>query len=137
MSVGDRLPPLHMRITHKLIVGGAIATQDLIPVHHNVPAATPAGMRDIFMNILTTSGLSARYLSDWAGAGSRLKTIKFNLMAPNFPGDVMIMGGEVTGIEIAPEGATVAVAFSGSNRQGYHTAGTATLALPGPGTSRT
>jgi hypothetical protein len=133
LSVGDRLPPLHIPITHKLIVGGAIATQDFIPVHHNVPAAIAAGMPDIFMNILTTSGLSARYLSDWAGAGSRLKTIKFNLMAPNFPGDVMVMGGEVTGIETAPEGATVTVAFNGSNRQGYHTAGTATLALPGPG----
>jgi len=129
LKIGDRLPQLRIPITHRLIVGGAIATQDFIPVHHNVPAAQAAGMSDIFMNILTTSGLSARYLSDWAGAGSRLQGIKFNLMAPNFPGDVMVMAGEVAAIEAGPAGASVQVAFTGSNRQGYHTSGTATLAL--------
>jgi acyl dehydratase len=130
LRVGDRLPELRIAITHKLVVGGAIATQDFIPVHHNLPAARAAGMPDIFMNILTTSGLSARYLSDWAGAGSRLKQVKFNLMAPNFPGDVMVMSGEVTAIETARVLSSVAVAFSGSNRQGYHTSGTATLLVP-------
>ena len=130
LRIGDALPELRIPITHKLIVGGAIATQDFIPVHHNVPAAQAAGMPDIFMNILTTSGLSARYLSDWAGAGSRLQDIKFSLMAPNFPGDVMVMGGEITRIDTAPQGSRVAVAFSGKNRQGYHTSGAATLAVP-------
>jgi hypothetical protein len=86
-------------------------------------------MPDIFMNILTTSGLSARYLSDWAGAGSRLKTLKFNLLAPNFPGDVMVMSGTVTAIDRESCGALVAVDFAGSNRLGQHTAGSATLQL--------
>ena len=130
LHVGDALPTLRIPITHKLIVGGAIATQDFIPVHHNVPAAQAAGMPDIFMNILTTSGLSARYLSDWAGAGSRLKEITFNLMAPNFPDDTMVMEGEITGLTSHEEGACVAVKFSGRNRQGFHTSGTALLELP-------
>jgi acyl dehydratase len=130
LQVGDTLPSLCIPITHKLIVGGAIATQDFIPVHHNVPAAKAAGMPDIFMNILTTSGLSARYLSDWAGAGSRLKTLKFNLLAPNFPGDVMVMGGAVTALAVDSAGALVTVDFAGSNKLGQHTAGTATLELP-------
>jgi acyl dehydratase len=130
LRVGDALPVLRIPITHKLIVGGAIATQDFIPVHHNLPAAKAAGMPDIFMNILTTSGLSARYLSDWAGAGSRLKEITFNLMAPNFPGDTMVMEGEITGLTSHEDGACVAVKFSGRNRQGFHTSGTALLELP-------
>ena len=131
LQIGDTLPQLHLPITHRLIVGGAIATQDFIPVHHNLPAAQAAGMPDIFMNILTTSGLSARYLSDWAGAGSRLEKITFSLLAPNFPGDVMVMRGEIVGLETRATGAGVTVDFSGSNRQGLHTAGSATLALPG------
>jgi acyl dehydratase len=130
LRVGDVLPTLRIPITHKLIVGGALATQDFVPVHHNLPAAQAAGMADIFMNILTTSGLSARYLSDWAGADSRLQALKFNLLAPNFPGDVMVMAGAVTAIEPGPTHATVQVAFSGSNGLGYHTTGDATLALP-------
>lgn len=136
LRVGTPLPELRIPITHKLIVSGAIATQDFIPVHHNLITAQAAGMPDIFMNILTTSGLSARYLSDWAGQGSRLKKIKFNLMAPNFPGDVMVMGGEIVSIETGvDEWVSVTVAFSGSNRQGYHTSGTATLELPGTNTN--
>ncbi|CAA0106838.1 Uncharacterised protein [Halioglobus japonicus] len=130
LSIGDPLPELRVPITHRLIVGGAIATQDFIPVHHNLPAAQAAGMPDIFMNILTTSGLTARYLSDWAGAGSRLRQLKFNLMAPNFPGDVMVMEGQLVDIEAGPNEASVKVAFGGRNRQGYHTSGTATLVLP-------
>jgi hypothetical protein len=130
LRVGDQLPQQRIPITHKLIVGGAIATQDFIPVHHNLPAAQAAGMPDIFMNILTTSGLSARFLSDWAGAGSRLQKLKFNLISPNFPGDVMVMAGEIAALDAAPEGTLVTVSFSGRNRLGYHITGTATLALP-------
>jgi acyl dehydratase len=130
LRIGDILPTLRIPITHKLIVGGALATQDFIPVHHNLPAAQAAGMPDIFMNILTTSGLCARYLSDWAGAGSRLQSLKFNLLAPNFPGHVMVMAGEVVAVESGPAQTTVQVRFSGRNRQGYHTTGEAKLALP-------
>lgn len=130
LAVGDKLPELVIPITHRLIVGGAIATQDFIPVHHNVPAATAAGMPDIFMNILTTSGLLARYLSDYAGGGSRLKQIKFNLMSPNLPGDTMVMEGELTGFDPAETGTELSIAFGGRNRMGYHTKGTAVLALP-------
>ncbi len=130
LSIGDKLPELVIPITHKLIVGGAIATQDFISVHHSVPSATATGMPDIFMNILTTSGLSARYLSDYAGSGSRLQQIKFNLMAPNLPGDTMVMEGELTAINPAETGAELSIAFGGRNRMGYHTKGTAVLALP-------
>lgn len=131
LVVGDKLPELAIPITHKLIVGAAIATQDFIPVHHNVQAAQEAAMPDIFMNILTTCGLSARYLSDWAGAGSCLRKLKFNLMAPNLPGDVMVLQGEVMEIAAANSGGEVVVDFDGSNSKGHHVRGTAILALPG------
>ncbi|MFK8051222.1 MAG: hypothetical protein AB8B81_22555, partial [Halioglobus sp.] len=129
LSVGGSLPELVLPITHKLIVGGAIATQDFIPVHHNVPAAREAGMPDIFMNILTTSGLSARYLSDYAGRGSRLQQLQFNLMAPNLPGDTMVMEGTLTEIDSSAAGTQIRIAFGGRNGMGYHTKGSAVLAL--------
>lgn len=125
LSVGDTLPELIIPITNKLVVAGAIATQDFIPVHHNVYKAVEAGMPYVFMNILTTSGLCARYLGDWAGQGSRLRHIKFNLMAPNMPGDTMTMEGEVAEID----GNEVAIKFGGRNSMGYHTRGSATVAL--------
>lgn len=128
---GDKLPGRAVPITHKLIVAGAIATQDFIPVHHNVPAAKAAAMPDIFMNILTTCGLSAGYLTDWAGEGSRLRQLKFSLTAPNLPGDVMVMEGEVAAVNSAANAVEVVVNFAGKNSIGFHVKGSATLELTG------
>jgi len=129
LSKGQALPELAIPITHKLIVSGAVATQDFIDVHHNASAARAAAMPDIFMNILTTCGLSARYLSDWAGPQSRLKTLKFKLAAPNLPGDTMMMQGRVHDLAKRNGENQVEVDFAGKNSRGYHVTGAATLAL--------
>jgi len=129
LSEGQALPSLAIPITHRLIVGGAIATQDFQDVHHEAPAAIAAGMPDIFMNILTTSGLCARYLSDWAGAGSRLRRLRFKLMAPNVPGDTMVMQGKIVALDDSGAEPEVTVDFAGKNSRGVHVTGTATLAL--------
>jgi acyl dehydratase len=126
---GDVLPELVIPISHKLIVAGAIATQDFVIVHHNAPAARAASMPDIFMNILTTCGLSARYLSDWAGPGSRLRKLKFRLMAPNTPGDSMTLQGRVTGMKSIGDDALATVEFAGINSLGPHVTGSATMSL--------
>ena len=130
LTVGDTLPTLAIPINHRLIVGGAIATQDFVPVHHNVAAANAAAMPDIFMNILTTSGLCARYLSDWAGASSRLQTLSLQLKAPNHPGDTMIMQGSISSVRQTASKPVVEVDFSGKNTLGLHVTGSAGIALP-------
>ena len=81
------------------------------------------------MNILTTSGLCARYLGDWAGANSRLKKLQFNLKTPNLPGDIMVMTGEVVAITPQPTAALVTVAFTGKNSLGMHISGSGSLAV--------
>jgi len=129
LSEGQALPELVIPVTHKLIVSTALATQDFMAVHHNAPAARAAGMPDIFMNILTTNGLCARYLSDWAGPASRLKHISFKLMAPNIPGDTMVMQGQVTGLEQCDGEPWVTLDFAGRNSRGFHVTGAATVAL--------
>ena len=125
LQQGQALPQLAIPITHKLIISGAVATQDFIDVHHNAPAAKAAAMPDIFMNILTTCGLCARYLSDWAGPASRLQKLSLRLMAPNVPGDTMVMQGQVADVD----GDRVDVAFGGRNSRGFHVSGNATLRL--------
>tara|TARA_B110000977_G_scaffold192947_1_gene267208 strand:+ start:1181 stop:2212 length:1032 start_codon:yes stop_codon:yes gene_type:complete len=129
IKAGTTLPDLSIPITHKLIVAGAIASQDFIPIHHNIVAANNAAMPDIFMNILTTCGLSARYISDWAGPSSRLKKLQFNLMTPNFPDDNMLMQGSVTAINQQTDGASVDIEFTGNNSIGPHVIGSATIAV--------
>ncbi len=127
VSVGDHLPPLEIPVTAKLIVGGAIASRDYQDVHHDKDAARALGSPDIFMNILTTNGLVGRFVTDWAGPGARLKEVAIRLGAPNYPGDTMILTGEV----VAVDGRGVAeLSVRGRNSIGDHVTGTVLVAFP-------
>ena len=79
------------------------------------------------MNILSTAGLTARWLGDWAGNDVTFENIKIQLGAPNYPYDTMTMSGQV---EETNEDGTVTVSFSGENTIGSHVKGTATLRFP-------
>jgi hypothetical protein len=85
------------------------------------------------MNILTSSGLSGRYVSDWAGPGANLKNLKIRLGAPNYPYDTMTMSGSVAKKEMIDGEGIVQVAFQGLNSLGAHLTGTIDLALPKAG----
>ncbi|MDX1692304.1 MAG: MaoC/PaaZ C-terminal domain-containing protein [Ketobacteraceae bacterium] len=133
LSVGDQLPVFTLDITPRLIVSCAIASQDFQDVHHDKAAAEEKGTPDIFMNILSTNGFVGRYLTDWAGPGSRIKNIKFNLGAPNFPGDTMTMTGEVTELNESNGQHFAHIDFKGKNGMGNHVSGSAILQLANEG----
>ena len=126
VNVGDCLPELPIPITTSLIVGGAVASRDFTPVHHDKSAAQAAGMQDVFMNILTTNGLVGRYISDWAGPNALIRQVKIRLGTPNLPGDTMTLTGSVT----SKEGSEVEVEVAGKNSWGNHVTGTVRVALP-------
>ncbi len=125
VKVGDELPELPIPITARQIVAGAIASQDFEDVHHDKAAANQKGTPDIFMNILTTNGLVGRYLSDWAGPTVRIRRISLKLGAPNYPGDTMVMSGQVTAVQDNE----LEIAFKGKNGLGNHVTGTGYLTL--------
>lgn len=127
IQVGDSLPELAIDITAKLIVGGAIASRDYQNVHHDKDAAQALGSPDIFMNILTTNGLVGRYVTDWAGQGARLKKVAIRLGAPNYPGDTMVLAGQVTAIESGS--GLVELGVTGKNQYGDHVTGTVQVIL--------
>ena len=127
--IGEKLPPLTIGVTAGLIVGGAIASRDFTPVHHEKAAAQAAGLPDVFMNILTSNGLMYRYVTDWSGPETTLKRIDVKLGAPNLPGMVMTITGEVTARDDAA--GTVDISVSGDNNVwGNHMAGMGRVALP-------
>ena len=130
VTVGDKLDPVDIDITTGLVVGGAIATRDFQRVHHNKSEAQDIGMPDIFMNILTSQGLMTRYATDWSGPEAVVNAIDIGLGAPNIPGMVMTMTGEVT----AADNGKVEIAILGENNiWGMHMQGTVTLTLPAEG----
>jgi len=129
VAVGDRLPPCPVDVTRKLVVGGATATFDGQDVHHDPAAARAKGLPDVIMNILTSSGVVARWLGDWAGDDAEFRNLRIGLGVSNHPDDVMTLTGTVE----ACEGDTVTVAFAGTNSLGRHVHGAADLVLPDDG----
>ena len=125
---GEALPELAIPITVGLITGGAIATRDYFPGHHDLDAARELGSPHIFMNILTTNGLVQRFVEGWAGPLAQFVSLKIKLGAPNYPGDCMTFHGQVTGHDAATR--TVEVTLSGKNSMGNHVTGTVALVLP-------
>lgn len=129
VAIGEKLPPLRIDITSGLIIGGAIASRDFTPVHHDKAAAQAGGLPDIFMNILTSNGLIGRYVTYWAGPDCTLKRIDVKLGAPNLPGFVMTITAEVNAKDDAA--GTVDIAYSGDNNVwGTHMSGIVRVALP-------
>lgn len=126
---GDKLPPREIPITAGLIVGGAIASRDFTPVHHDRSAAQKIGLPDIFMNILTSNGLMGSYVTTWAGPDSTTKKIDLQLAAPNLPGFIMTLTGEVKSVNASD--ASVEIEVVGENNVwGMHMRGIVQVQLP-------
>jgi acyl dehydratase len=128
VKVGEELPPLDVPLTAAIIVGGAIASRDYTPVHHDRAAAQASGMSDVFMNILTTNGYVGRYVTDWAGPDAAIRKVAIKLGAPNLPGDTMKMRGKVAKVDAAS--GQVEVEVAAKNAWGDHATGTVVVALP-------
>ena len=82
IRVGDELPVFDLPVTASVIVAGALASRDFMPVHHDRAFAIAQGAPDIFMNILTTNGYVSRYITDWAGPEAMLQKISIRLGVP-------------------------------------------------------
>jgi acyl dehydratase len=126
--VGERLPTLTVALTRTLIIATAVASRDYQEVHHDPDLARERGSKDIIMNILTTNGFVGRFVTDWSGPDSIIRSVKVRLGVPNHPGDTMTLTGEVT--ELQPDGRVAVVAVRGSNSLGDHVNATVEVVLP-------
>ncbi|MEM7411599.1 MAG: MaoC/PaaZ C-terminal domain-containing protein [Myxococcota bacterium] len=127
---GDALPEFVLPVTAAVVVAGAIASRDFMPVHHDRDYAQSQGAPDIFMNILTSNGYVARYVTDWAGPSCRLRRIAIRLGAPAVPGKPLRFSGHVSKLAAGESEGTVELTLSATNDFGDHLTGTVELALP-------
>lgn len=124
------LPVFDLEVTSTVIVAGAIASRDFMPVHHDPEYARAQGAPDVFMNILTTNGYVARYVTDWAGPGARLRKISIRLGGPCVPGQVLRFTGRVIADERSGEERALTVELAATNDFGAHATGTVELIAP-------
>ncbi len=130
IAVGDELPPFELPVTSTVIVAGAIASRDFMPAHHDAEFAKAQGAPDMFMNILTTNGYVARFITDWAGPESMLRKIAIRLGAPAIPGQPLRFTGQVTQTSSGGDECLIEVAIRAANELGDHVTGTVVLTLP-------
>jgi hypothetical protein len=122
-AVGTQLPQLRIEATPTMVVSTAIATRDFQDVHHDRDLAIAKGSTDIFVNILTDTGLVQRFVTDWAGPAARVKSIAIRLGVPCYAYDTLVFSGEVSAVD----GDEVTVSVTGKGQLGDHVVGTVKL----------
>jgi hypothetical protein len=127
VEVGTKLPELSLYGDPTFIVSTAIATRDYQDVHHDRDKAQAKGSKDIFVNILTDTGLVQRFVTDWAGPSALIKSISLRLGVPWYAYDTVTLSGEVTAIEHG----VVTVKVLGRNSLGDHVIAAVTLTIGG------
>jgi acyl dehydratase len=125
-EAGLALPELVIDVTPTFVIASALATRDFQDVHHDRDKAVARGSKDIFINILTTTGLVQRYVTDWAGPEALVRKVAIRLGVPCYAGDTLTFSGRVTGQE---DGACL-VEVTGRCSLGDHVTGTVRVTLP-------
>ena len=120
IRVGDAVTPMRIDVTATVVVAGAIASRDYMPVHHDRDYANTQGAPDIFMNILT----------DWAGPEAMVRKVAIRLGVPSHPGSTLDFTGTVTGKSRQGGEGIVEIEFRATNDRGDHLSGTAVIGLP-------
>ncbi|MGW0517390.1 MaoC family dehydratase [Crossiella sp. NPDC003009] len=128
IATGMELPELAIEVTPTFIISTAIATRDYQDVHHDRDAAIRRGSPDIFLNILTTTGLVQRFVTDWGGPGVWVRGVNIRLGVPCYAYDTLTFRGRVEE-SFGDNGFVVSVV--GSCRLGDHVTGTVRIELGG------
>ena len=124
------LPELVIEATPTFVISSALATRDFQDVHHDRDLAVERGSKDIFVNILTSTGLVERFVAGWAGPGAVIRSIAIRLGAPCYAGDTLTFSGQASPAGPAGDGERT-VTVTGRCSAGDHVTGTVRLWLPG------
>jgi uncharacterized protein len=124
------LPPLTIDVSTTFVIASALATRDFTEVHHDRDFAVASGSKDIFVNILTTTGLVQRFVSGWAGQQAIFRSISIRLGAPCYAGDTLTFSGEVTGHTMADDADEYEIAVTGKCSLGNHVTSTVRVDVP-------
>ena len=127
VTVGETLPALSVYGDPTFIVSSALATRDFQDVHHDRDLARKKGSKDIFVNILTDTGLVQRYVTDWAGPRAVIKSISLRLGVPWYAYDTLNLTGTVASVDDG----LITLDIVGSNSLGNHINAKATLVIGG------
>jgi uncharacterized protein len=125
-----QLPAMTVDVSATFVVASALATRDFTPVHHDRDLAVANGSKDIFVNILTDTGLVQRFVSQWAGPQALLRETRLRLGVPCYAGDTLTFSGQVTEHTVLAGADRYEVSVTGRCSLGDHIIATAVLDVP-------
>ncbi|WP_433198074.1 MaoC family dehydratase [Nocardia sp. CA-107356] len=128
VEVGTALPELVITADPTFVISTALATRDFQDVHHDRDKALARGSKDIFVNILTDTGLVQRFVTDWAGPRAIVKSVALRLGVPLYAGDTLTLSGTVSAID----GDDIHIDVVGRDSLGDHITAKAVIALRRP-----
>ncbi|WP_433600855.1 MaoC family dehydratase [Nocardia sp. CA-135953] len=128
IEVGTALPELVITADPTFVISTALATRDFQDVHHDRDKAVARGSKDIFVNILTDTGLVQRFVTDWAGPRAIVKSVALRLGVPLYAGDSLTLSGTVSAIH----GDDIHIDVVGRDSLGDHITAKAVIALRRP-----
>jgi hypothetical protein len=127
---GEELPPFDLDVTATVVVAGAIASRDFMPVHHDRDYAIGQGAPDIFMNILTSNGYVSRYVTNWTGGDSQVRRIATRLGGPAIPGKSLRFRGQVLSESATGDERLIEAVVTADNDLGNHLTATVEVSVP-------
>ncbi|WP_233809904.1 MaoC/PaaZ C-terminal domain-containing protein [Paraburkholderia sp. HP33-1] len=93
-------------VTRSHIVRYAGAGGDFNPVHHDETFAQAAGYPSVFAHGMLTAGILGGYVADWLG-DDRLRKYCVRYVAQVWPGDELILSGQVASVQGTASGLIV------------------------------
>jgi acyl dehydratase len=95
VAEGQDIGSYTMDMTAVKISGGAWATRDTNPIHHDKDVALRAGQKNVIVNIMHAEGILSRLATDWSGPEGELKRTRFNIEGNCCAGDTMTVSGNI------------------------------------------
>lgn len=126
VTVGTTLPELVVHADPTFVISTALATRDFQDVHHDRDKAIERGSKDIFVNILTDTGLVQRFVTDWSGPRTVVKSIALRLGVPLYAYDTLTLTGTVTAVN----GEEIHIDVIGRDSLGDHITAKVVITVP-------
>jgi acyl dehydratase len=109
VRVGDEVETLERVVTREDVKAYADASGDQNPLHQNDDVAKQAGFPGVIAHGMFTMSHLATCIVRWAGDASALARMRVQFRSPVFPGETIVAGGKVTGVQADRRTATLDV----------------------------
>lgn len=130
IDVGDTSESVYENLEREDLVKYAGASGDFNPIHYNDKFAQDAGYDSVFGQGMYTAALVSNLVGDWFGLHA-LRRFNTRFVGQVWPGDDIVVRGEVTEITADDDASVVDIDLTAENGQGEPLIdGEATVRLP-------